>query len=110
MLSYQVLNNVKKHFRGVICQRNLGVFAPALQKATDPIQQLFLDKVREYKQKSDGGKKLVEPTPEIEKELKAELEKVAKQYGGGEGVDMTKFPTFTFKDPVIDPINMEEAK
>jgi F-type H+-transporting ATPase subunit 6 len=43
------------------------------------------------------GGKLVEPTPEIERELTTELEKVAKQYGGGEGVDMTQFPTFKFK-------------
>lgn len=46
---------------------------------------------------SAAGGKLVEPTPEIERELAAELEKVAKQYGGGEGVDMTQFPTFKFK-------------
>lgn len=54
MLSYQVLSGVKHHIRGVVCQRNLGVLAPLLQKATDPIQQLFLDKIREYKQKSGG--------------------------------------------------------
>jgi hypothetical protein len=35
-----------------IAKRNIGITAPALQKASDPIQQLFLDKVREYKQKS----------------------------------------------------------
>jgi hypothetical protein len=46
---------------------------------------------------SAAGGKLVEPTPEIERELATELEKVAKQYGGGEGVDMTQFPTFKFK-------------
>ena len=46
---------------------------------------------------SAAGGKLVEPTPDIERELVAELEKVAKQYGGGEGVDMTQFPTFKFK-------------
>jgi hypothetical protein len=46
---------------------------------------------------SSAGGKLVEPTPEIERELATELEKVAKQYGGGEGVDMTQFPTFKFK-------------
>jgi F-type H+-transporting ATPase subunit 6 len=46
---------------------------------------------------SAAGGKLVEPTPEIERDLAAELEKVAKQYGGGEGVDMTQFPTFKFK-------------
>lgn len=51
--------------------------------------------------------KLVEATPEIEKELKAELEKVAKQYGG-DGTDMTKFPAFKFEDPVIDPINLQK--
>lgn len=46
---------------------------------------------------SAAGGKLVEPTPETERELAAELEKVAKQYGGGEGVNMTQFPTFQFK-------------
>jgi F-type H+-transporting ATPase subunit 6 len=46
---------------------------------------------------SAAGGKLVEPTPDIERELAAELEKGAKQYGGGEGVDMTQFPTFKFK-------------
>lgn len=51
--------------------------------------------------------KLVEATPEIEKELKSELEKVAKQYGG-DSQEMTKFPTFKFDDPVIDPINLEK--
>lgn len=34
------------------CRRNFGIVAPAMQKASDPIQQLFLDKVREYKSKS----------------------------------------------------------
>uniref|UniRef100_A0A1B6C1C8 Uncharacterized protein n=1 Tax=Clastoptera arizonana TaxID=38151 RepID=A0A1B6C1C8_9HEMI len=87
----------------VIVRRNFGLFVPAFQKASDPIQQLFVDKIKEYKQKSSGGK-LVDPTPEIERELKSELERVSKQYGGGAGVDMTKFPEFKFTDPVIDPI------
>lgn len=56
------------------------------------------------------GKNLVEPSPAIQKELKQELEKVAKQHGGGEGIDLTKFPTFKFVDPVIDPINLETKK
>ena len=45
---------------------------------------------------SKGG--LVEPTPEIERELKSELERVAKIYGGKPGDDMTKFPSFDFKE------------
>ncbi|XP_043275081.1 ATP synthase-coupling factor 6, mitochondrial [Venturia canescens] len=83
-----------------IVKRNIGIVAPALQKASDPIQQLFLDKIREYKSKSVGGK-MVDPTPEIEKERKSELEKLAAHYGGGQGVDMTSFPTFKFEDPKV---------
>lgn len=49
----------------------------------------------------------MEASPELERELKAELEKVAKQYGS-DGQDMTKFPSFKFQDPVIDPINLEK--
>lgn len=44
-----------------------------------------------------AGGKLVDMTPEVEKQLQQELDKVARQYGGGPGVDMTKFPTFTFQ-------------
>ncbi|XP_011643868.1 uncharacterized protein LOC105431407 [Pogonomyrmex barbatus] len=33
-------------------KRDISINIPALQKATDPIQQLFLDKLREYKSKS----------------------------------------------------------
>lgn len=54
--------------------------------------------------------KLVEPSPDIERELKSDLDKIAKQYGGGAGVDMTKFPTFKFTDPVLDPITSEQQK
>lgn len=50
----------------------------------------------------------MEPSPEIEREMKSDLEKITKQYGGGPGVDMTKFPTFKFTDPVIDPISEQK--
>ncbi|GFG36589.1 hypothetical protein Cfor_06200 [Coptotermes formosanus] len=106
LVSYLLTNGKHVH---VILRRNIGICAPVLQKATDPIQQLFIDKIREYAKKSSAaGGKLVESTPEIQRELAAELEKVAKQYGGGEGVDMTQFPTFKFKEPEIDPINLEK--
>ncbi|XP_053980981.1 ATP synthase-coupling factor 6, mitochondrial [Hylaeus volcanicus] len=84
-----------------VLKRNIGIVAPALQKASDPIQQLFIDKIREYKSKSANGK-LVDPTPEIEKERQAELERLAKQYGGSDRNQMSQFPTFQFKEPVID--------
>ncbi|XP_011882585.1 PREDICTED: ATP synthase-coupling factor 6, mitochondrial [Vollenhovia emeryi] len=82
-------------------KRSLSTNVPALQKATDPIQQLFLDKLREYKSKSVGGK-LVDPSPEITKERESELEKLRTQYGGDAGADMTQFPQFKFSDPPVD--------
>ncbi|KAL0819356.1 hypothetical protein ABMA28_007481 [Loxostege sticticalis] len=100
MLSSSLLGGLKAARSSVVITRNLA----AAQKATDPIQQLFLDKIREYKQKSSGGK-LVDPSPAIQKELKTELEKLEKQYGGGSGVDMTSFPSFKFDEPKLDPID-----
>ena len=104
MLTSRLLGGVKVAQTSVMVTRNLA----AAQKATDPIQQLFLDKIREYKQKSAGGK--LEVSPAIAKEMKQELEKLEKQYGGGSGVDMTSFPTFKFEEPKLDPINESLAK
>ncbi|CAD7091050.1 unnamed protein product [Hermetia illucens] len=104
MLSQSILSGVR--VLRTEARRSFGIVAPAMQKVSDPIQQLFLEKVREYKSKSAGGK-MVDPTPEIERELKTELERVAKQYGGGEGTDMTKFPEFKFEEPKVDPINLQ---
>ncbi|XP_045619308.1 ATP synthase-coupling factor 6, mitochondrial [Procambarus clarkii] len=85
--------------------RNYGASAVLLKKASDPIQQLFLDKIQDYSKKSKAlGGKLVDLTPDIEKQLQQELDKVARHYGGGQGVDMTKFPTFKFEEPKIDPV------
>ncbi|KAK0159559.1 hypothetical protein PV327_010655 [Microctonus hyperodae] len=85
----------------LITKRNFVIVTPTMQKATDPIQQLFIEKIREYKSKSSGGK-LVDASPEIKKELESDLQRLATQYGGGPGVDMTKFPTFKFDDPKIE--------
>ncbi|GAB1867989.1 ATP synthase-coupling factor 6, mitochondrial [Camponotus japonicus] len=82
-------------------KRNISTNIPALQKATDPIQQLFLDKLREYKSKSAGGK-LVDAGPELLKEHQSEIEKLNVQYGGGKEADMTQFPQFKFDDPPVD--------
>ncbi|XP_030559738.1 ATP synthase-coupling factor 6, mitochondrial [Drosophila novamexicana] len=102
MLSQSILAGVR--VLRTEARRNIAIVAPALNKASDPIQQLFLDKVREYKQKSAGGK-LVDSNPEIERELKNELERVAKQYGSDGKTDMLKFPEFKFPDVKIDPIS-----
>ncbi|KAG5336592.1 ATP5J factor, partial [Acromyrmex charruanus] len=76
-------------------KRNISTNVPALQKAVDPIQQLFIDKLRQYKSKSVPGK-LIDPSPDIIRERDSELEKLNTQYGGDPGVDMTQFPQFKF--------------
>lgn len=43
-----------------------------------------------------SGGQLVDPSPEIQRELKQEHLKLLKIYGGSEGVDMTKFPDIKF--------------
>ena len=46
---------------------------------------------------SKSGGELVDATPATKKQMQKELDKLATQYGGGAGVDMTKFPTFDYK-------------
>lgn len=57
-----------------------------------------------------SGGKLVDPTPEIQKEKQSELDRVARQFGGGGGVDMTKFPDFKFPGIVYGFFTLRELK
>merc|ERR1711964_247661 len=77
------------------------------QAATDPIQQMFADKVKEYAKKKAAGGKLPDATKETEAAIAMELEKVAQAYGGGAGVDMSKFPDLKFVDPVADDVPLK---
>merc|ERR1711862_477606 len=74
----------------------------AIANMKDPIQELFLTSIRAYS--STGG---IENADSVAKsELNAELTRIAKQFGGMEGDDMTQFPTLNFTDPEVDPINV----
>ncbi|XP_032575174.1 uncharacterized protein LOC6610848 isoform X2 [Drosophila sechellia] len=64
-------------------------------------------RVREYRLKSPKGKP-VDPGPEFDAELKEVTERLALQYGGGEGVDMLEFPKFKLPDIDIDPISVDD--
>ncbi|EDV50984.1 ATP synthase-coupling factor 6, mitochondrial [Drosophila erecta] len=88
----------------VLCR---SVTTTARLRYKDPIHQIFLDKVREYRLKSPKGKP-IDPGPEYEAELKEALERLALQYGGGEGVDMLEFPIFKMPDLDIDPISIQD--
>jgi len=68
----------------------------------DPIQQLFLQSIREYSTKSQASGGLVDAGPEYQKALAQEIVKLERLYGTG---DLTAFPEFTFPEPKFDDVS-----
>ncbi|KAK1905383.1 ATP synthase-coupling factor 6 mitochondrial [Dissostichus eleginoides] len=65
----------------------------------DPVQRLFLEKIREYNNmhRLNGG--LLEEDPDYDKHLSEEKVKLQRLYGGG---DLSSFPQFSFSEPEMD--------
>ncbi|TRY92761.1 hypothetical protein DNTS_024840 [Danionella cerebrum] len=86
----------------VTLRRNIGLSAVVFNKAKglDPVQALFLEKIREYdtKSKSSGG--IVDGGLTFQKNEQDEISKLQRLFGGG---DLTKFPQFTFEEPQLEP-------
>merc|ERR1712203_540995 len=78
--------------------------AAAVANMRDPIQELFLTSIRAYG--SSGG--LAAADAAAQDALKAELERVARQYGIEAGEDVTAFPKLEFKDKPVDSINISQ--
>lgn len=99
----QSLNMLRKlnvaGIAGRFVRRNISASSVLMAKVSDPIQQLFLDKIKEYKGKFDT--KTFDPS--IDKGYKADLEKIAKQYSIGTNEEPTKFPAIKFDEPKVDP-------
>ncbi|XP_018965279.1 uncharacterized protein LOC109096057 isoform X2 [Cyprinus carpio] len=70
----------------------------------DPIQRLFLEKIREYSTKSQASAGPVDAGPVYEKALSEELNKLQRLYGSR---DLTKFPEFKFSEPVLDESSLK---
>ncbi|KAM9836144.1 ATP synthase peripheral stalk subunit F6, mitochondrial [Aulostomus maculatus] len=90
---------------GQTLRRNIGISAVLFNraKAVDPVQQLFVDKIRDYTAKSKKSGGIVDAGPEFQKDLSEELTKLHRLYGGG---DLATFPDFKFSEPKMD----EESK
>ncbi|KAM3606176.1 uncharacterized protein V6R79_011954 [Siganus canaliculatus] len=65
----------------------------------DPVQRLFLDKIREYKNMHGLNEGRLEAEPDYAKHLSEETAKLQRLYGGG---DLDCFPEFTFAEPDLD--------
>ncbi|TNN40366.1 ATP synthase-coupling factor 6, mitochondrial [Liparis tanakae] len=76
-------------------RRNMGLSAVLLNRAQelDPIQKLFLDKIRDYKTKSKSSGGIVEAGAAYHKNVSEEVIKLQRLYGGG---DLAKFPDIKF--------------
>lgn len=88
------LSSVLRSAVSVHLRRNIGVTAVAFNKELDPIQKLFVDKIREYKSKRQASGGPVDTGPEYQQELDRELYKLKQMFGKG---DMNTFPTFKFE-------------
>lgn len=77
--------------------------AVVFNKELDPIQKLFVDKIREYKAKRQTSGGPVDTGPEYQQELDKELYKLKQMYGGG---DMNTFPTFKFQGQSNHKLNL----
>ncbi|XP_031559796.1 ATP synthase-coupling factor 6, mitochondrial-like [Actinia tenebrosa] len=81
-----------------ILSRNIGmsgVVWAKMDKNSDPIQRLFVEKIQSYKQKSKNSGKLFGVTPEIEAEIEKEMGQIKRRFGGG---NLEEFPKFDFAE------------
>ncbi|CAF2383681.1 unnamed protein product [Rotaria sp. Silwood2] len=99
---------------GLIVARHLSLSTSLAQQpkqqATDPIQQLFINKIREYnekrKQTKDG---LVDSTTEVRKSLEDTLNKLKHAYGA-ESEDLLSVPHLSFKEPQLEAVIEKQVK
>uniref|UniRef100_A0A9L0K5P4 ATP synthase peripheral stalk subunit F6, mitochondrial n=1 Tax=Equus asinus TaxID=9793 RepID=A0A9L0K5P4_EQUAS len=87
------LSSVVQSAISVHLRRNIGVTAVAF-KELDPIQKLFVDKIREYRTKRQTSGGPVDIGPEYQQDLERELFKLKQMYGKA---DMNTFPNFKFE-------------
>lgn len=74
------LSSVVQSAISVHLRRNIGVTAVAF-KELDPIQKLFVDKIREYRTKRQTSGGPVDIGPEYQQDLERELFKLKQMYG-----------------------------
>ena len=75
--------------------RNIWASSAVLAKQNlDPIQELFVNKLAEYKTKSKGGK-LVDAGEEADARREKEIAQLQRRYGG-DSKHLEEFPKFDF--------------
>lgn len=77
--------------------RYIGSTAVLLNKKNlDPIQELFMNKLADYKAKSKDGK-LVDSGGEVDAKIEKEITQLQRRYGG-DTKSLEEFPKFNFAE------------
>ncbi|XP_041587230.1 ATP synthase-coupling factor 6, mitochondrial-like [Vulpes lagopus] len=87
-------------------RRNTGVRAVAFNKELDPVQKLFVDKIREDRTKRQTSGGPVDTGPEYQQDLEKELFKRKQIYGKA---DMNTFSDFKFEDPKFEVLDKPQS-
>ncbi|KAG7501920.1 hypothetical protein JOB18_009740 [Solea senegalensis] len=97
------LSSVLRSAVSLTLRRNIGISAIVFNRAKelDPVQKLFLDKIRDYNTKSKASGGIVEAGAAYQKNVSEEVTKLQRLYGGG---DMDKFPDFKFQEPKLEEV------
>ncbi|XP_058479322.1 ATP synthase-coupling factor 6, mitochondrial [Solea solea] len=97
------LSSVLRSAVSLTLRRNIGISAIVFNRAKelDPVQKLFLDKIRDYNTKSKASGGIVEGGASYQKNVSEEVTKLQRLYGGG---DMDKFPDFKFQEPKLEEV------
>eukprot|EP00066_Takifugu_rubripes_P003699 XP_003966490.2 PREDICTED: ATP synthase-coupling factor 6, mitochondrial [Takifugu rubripes] len=95
------LSSVLRSAVTLTLRRNIGMSAVLFNRAKelDPVQKLFLDKIRDYNNKSKASGGIVDGGPSYQKNLSDEVSKLQRLFGGG---DFTKFPDIKFTEPKFE--------
>jgi len=73
-----------------------------MAKGSDPIQQIFLDKLSEFRKISQKPD-FLDNNPDLKKRIGDEKNRLTGQFGAEKAADLEKFPDIKLQDPPIDP-------
>ena len=92
---------------GQIYRSSYRMMAATAQTPSDPIQKLFVDKIRDYSQKSKAiPNGLVDANPNVMKGLQEEMERVTRSYGIKDEKNLGTLNLKFEAECKLDPINM----
>ena len=92
---------------GHMYRNSCRLMATATQTPSDPIQKLFVDKIREYSQKAKSTPNgLVDANERVLKGLKEDMERVARSHGIKDEKNLANLNLKFDAEIKLDPINM----